>query len=102
MHKLVVNGGKRLMGTISVSGAKNVALKALVAACLTDEEVIIENIPHISDFMVMVKIIRDLGGKAEIKDHAVYIQVIKFKKEKVSLEEAAKIRASAMFIAPLL
>ncbi|MDE2588620.1 MAG: UDP-N-acetylglucosamine 1-carboxyvinyltransferase, partial [Patescibacteria group bacterium] len=45
MEKFVVTGGKKLHGTISVSGAKNVALKALVAACLTEEEVIIENVP---------------------------------------------------------
>lgn len=102
MKKLIINGGKRLTGTISVSGAKNVALKALVAACLTDEEVIIENIPHISDFMVMVKIIKDLGGLVNIRDHTASIRVKKFKKEKITLDEAAKIRASVMFIAPLL
>ena len=102
MEKLVINGGKRLMGSISVSGAKNVALKALVAACLTDEEVIIENIPLISDLMVMVNIIRELGGKVEIKDHAVSVRLKIFKKEKITLEDAAKIRTSAMFMAPLL
>lgn len=102
MEKLIVNGGKRLAGNISVSGAKNVALKALVAACLTDEEVIIKNIPLISDFMVMVNIIRELGGTVKIKDHAAYVKVPTIKNEKISLEEGAKIRASAMFMAPLL
>ena len=102
MEKLVINGGKRLVGSISVSGAKNVALKALVAACLTDEEVIIENIPLITDFMVMVNIIRQLGGTVRIEDHKAYIRVGEFKNEKITLEEAAKIRASAMFMAPLL
>jgi len=102
MEKLVINGGKRLMGTISVSGAKNVALKALVAACLTDEEVIIENIPLISDFMVMVNIIRSLGGTVKIRDHTAYVQVKILKLKKISLEEAAKIRTSAMLMAPLL
>lgn len=51
MEKFIVNGGKKLRGTVSVSGAKNAALKALVAACLTDEKVIIDNIPLISDFL---------------------------------------------------
>ena len=90
------------MGTISVSGAKNVALKTLVAACLTDEEVIIENIPLISDFMVMVNIIREFGGTVKIKDHIAYIQVKSLKLKKISLEEAAKIRTSSMLMAPLL
>lgn len=102
MEKLTVNGGKRLMGTISVSGAKNVALKTLVAACLTDEEVIIENIPLISDFMVMVDIIRGLGGKVVIKDHTVSVRVKNIIDNKIALEDAAKIRTSAMFMAPLL
>jgi len=102
MEKIIVNGGKKLKGIISVSGAKNVALKAMVAACLTDEEVIIKNVPLISDFMVMVEIIRELGGEVRIIDHVVYVRMKNFKKEKISLEEAAKIRTSAMFLSPLL
>ncbi|MDZ4227821.1 MAG: UDP-N-acetylglucosamine 1-carboxyvinyltransferase [Candidatus Levybacteria bacterium] len=102
MEKIIVNGGKKLTGAITVSGAKNVALKAMVAACLTNKEVLIKNVPLISDFMVMVEIIKELGGKAEIKDHVVHIHMEKFKKVKISLDEAAKIRTSAMFLAPLL
>jgi UDP-N-acetylglucosamine 1-carboxyvinyltransferase len=102
MEKFIINGGRRLKGVVSVSGAKNVALKALVAACLTDEEVIIKNVPLISDFMVMVEIIRELGGEVKIKGHVATIQMKKFKKERISLDEGAKIRTSAMFMAPLL
>lgn len=102
MEKLIVNGGKNLIGTIAVSGAKNVALKAMVAACLTDQEVIIRNVPLISDFMVMVEIIKELGGEVKIVDHVAYVRMMKFKKEKILLEEAAKIRTSAMFLSPLL
>jgi len=102
MEKLIINGGKRLMGAISVSGAKNVALKTLVAACLTEEEVIIENIPLISDLMVMVNIIRSLGGTIKISDHTASIQVKDLGLKKIPLEEAAKIRTSAMLMAPLL
>lgn len=102
MEKIIINGGKKLAGTITVSGAKNVALKAMVAACLTDQEVIIKNIPLISDFMVMAEIIRELGGKVKIVDHIAHVHMKEFKKDKISLEEAAKIRTSAMFLAPLL
>ncbi len=102
MEKIVIKGGKKLTGNIFVSGAKNVALKALVAACLTDEEVVIKNIPLISDFMVMVAIIKELGGEVKIEGHTAYVRMKKFKKEKISLDEAAKIRTSAMFLSPLL
>ena len=90
------------MGSVGVSGAKNVALKAMVAACLTDEEVIIKNVPLISDFMIMVEIIRELGGEVKIVDHVAHVHMREFKKEKISLDEAAKIRTSAMFLSPLL
>lgn len=102
MEKIIINGGRKLTGTIGVTGAKNVALKAMVAACLTDQVVTIKNVPLISDFMVMVEIIRELGGAVRIVDHVAYIHMKKFKKEKILLEEAAKIRASAMFLSPLL
>lgn len=102
MEKIIINGGRRLTGTIGVSGAKNVALKAMVAACLTDQKVLIKNIPLISDILVMVEIIRELGGEVRIVDHEAHVHMEKFKKEKILLEEAAKIRTSAMFLSPLL
>ncbi len=102
MDKLVINGGKKLTGNIAVSGAKNVALKALVAACLTDEQVVIKNIPLISDFFVMVDIIKELGGDVVIADHTAAVTVKKFAKADISLEEASYIRTSSMFLAPLL
>lgn len=102
MEKIVIKGGRKLTGRIGVSGAKNVALKALVAACLTDEKVIIKNIPLISDFKVMVDIIKQLGGQAHINDHSITVEAKNFNKDKITLDEAAKIRTSAMFMAPLL
>lgn len=102
MEKFIVNGGKRLKGTVSVSGAKNAALKALVAACLTDEKLIINNIPLISDFFVMAEIIKELGGEISIKDHKAVVQLKKIRKNKITLDKAALVRTSSMFLAPLL
>ncbi|HUD04914.1 MAG TPA: UDP-N-acetylglucosamine 1-carboxyvinyltransferase [Patescibacteria group bacterium] len=102
MNKLVINGGKRLSGEVSVLGSKNVALKILVAACLTEDEVIVKNVPLISDFMVMVEIIRNLGGIVKFNDHNVSIRLENFASEKISLDKAAEIRTSYMFLAPLL
>ena len=102
MEKLIIRGGKKLVGKVVISGAKNVALKTLVAACLTEEEVVIKNVPLVSDFIVMLNIIKELGGEVKIKDHEVRIRVKQLKKNKITLDEAAKIRTSAMFMAPLL
>ncbi len=102
MEKFVITGGKNLKGTVQVSGAKNVALKALIAACLTDEKIVIHNVPLISDFFTMVDIIKELGGTVELTDHTITVQVSNFTKHELSLDTAAKIRTSFMFLAPLL
>lgn len=102
MDKFVVSGGKKLSGRTHVSGSKNVALKAIVAACLTSEKVVIENVPLITDLLIMADIVEELGGVIEIKDHTAYIQMGEFKKTRISLERAVEIRTSAMFMAPLL
>lgn len=102
MEKFIVRGGKKLHGQVGVSGAKNVALKALVAACLTEEEVVVKNIPLISDFFIMVDIIKEFGGTVVIDDHTARIRVQQIKKPKISLDKAAEVRTSSMFLAPLL
>ena len=102
MDKLVVVGGKKLQGTVLVSGAKNVALKALVAACLTEEEVVIKNVPLISDFFVMIDIMKDLGIAITLTDHTATISAKAITTHEISLEKAALARTSSLFIAPLL
>lgn len=102
LEKMIIQGKNKLTGTISVSGSKNVALKVLVAACLTDEEVVIENVPLITDFKIMAEIIEELGGSVKINDHSISIRIKKFKTEKITLDKAAEIRTSFMFLAPLL
>ncbi len=102
MEKFIINGGRKLTGTARVSGAKNVATKALVAACLTSEEVIIKNIPHISDFYVMIDIIKEIGGEVKITENQISVKIPKITKTTIALERAAEIRPSAMFMSPLL
>lgn len=102
MEKYTVTGGNILSGTTSASGAKNVALKALVASCLTADEVIIDNIPLISDLHIMVQIIRGLGGDVILDDHTAKVTMKAFKKHAIPLDAAAEVRTSSLFIAPLL
>ncbi len=102
MDKFIINGGRKLTGATSVAGSKNVALKALVAACLTSENVTIENIPLISDLFIMTDIIEELGGYIDTLDHTITVRVEEFSKTKIGLDRAAEIRTSALFMAPLL
>ncbi len=102
MDKFIITGGKKLKGEVSVSGAKNAALKALVAACLTDEPVTIHNVPLIADFFVMLDIMKELGVQASLHDHTVKVHAKKFAHSSIPLDKAALARTSSMFIAPLL
>jgi UDP-N-acetylglucosamine 1-carboxyvinyltransferase len=102
MEKFIVQGGNKLKGEVAISGAKNAALKALIAACLTDEEVTIKNAPLISDLRNMIKIIKDLGGEVNLSGHSVRIKMRAINNHKLSLDTAARMRTSFMFIVPLL
>ncbi len=102
MEKFVIRGGKKLQGEATVSGAKNAALKLLVAACMTDEKVTLHNVPQISDIYVMIEIIKELGGEVEHNGHTVTITMKKFAHSSIPLDKAALVRASSLFIAPLL
>lgn len=102
MDKYTIRGGKKLSGEVTVTGAKNAALKALVAACMTDEEVRIHNVPLISDFFVMLDIMKDLGGEVKISGHTVVVRMKDFSHFSIPLDKAVLARTSSMFIAPLL
>ena len=102
MEKFVIKGGKPLTGNLTVGGAKNVVLKVLVAACLTDEPVTIHNVPNISDVHTMIEIMQNLGGEVKIDGSTVTVQMKAFRTHMISLDQAAHIKTSSMFLAPLL
>lgn len=102
MKKYIITGGRKLKGEVDIPGAKNVALKAIVAACLTSEKVVINNVPLISDVYVMLDLVREIGGKVNIADHTVSISLEEIKSHTIPLEAGAKIRTSTLFLAPLL
>ena len=62
MDKFVIRGGNPLLGTVRVSGAKNAALPAMAAAILTDEPVILENIPQVRDIETTRKLLAAMGA----------------------------------------
>jgi len=66
MDKLVVRGGNPLLGTVRISGAKNAALPCMAAALLTDEPVILENIPQVRDIETTRKLLAAMGAEVEL------------------------------------
>lgn len=68
MEKIVIHGGKRLSGKIQISGAKNSVLPIMAASLLTEEEVVVRNVPWLGDVQIMAQIMRCIGCEAEYKN----------------------------------
>jgi UDP-N-acetylglucosamine 1-carboxyvinyltransferase len=103
MSEYHINGGIPLNGTIKVSGNKNAALPCIAAALLTDEPVILRNIPDIEDVHVMLEVFTALGGEVEtLAPNTIKLRLLNIKAAGIPQEQAKKIRASILFAGPLL
>ena len=72
-NSFVVKGGVPLKGTISLEGAKNVALKVVVAALLFDKPITLRNIPNIKDIRELFELFKEIGVKVDFNDNIVHI-----------------------------
>src|SRR5215204_4092787 len=103
MEKLVIEGGVPLSGTVVPAGNKNAALPLLAACLLTDEQVVLHNVPHIRDTEALIALLEDLGVKVERRDgNTVALQADAVTKTEVDPALAEKIRASFLVAGPLL
>lgn len=103
MDKFVINGGKRLIGSVEISGAKNAVLAILPAAILADEPCIIENVPNIRDVSIILRILYEMGAVVKsINKSTVYIDGTKISDYVVPYEMARQLRASYYFLGTLL
>ncbi|HET7434196.1 MAG TPA: UDP-N-acetylglucosamine 1-carboxyvinyltransferase [Thermoanaerobaculia bacterium] len=103
MERFIVEGGRRLEGSIRPGGNKNAALPILAACLLTDSPVILRNLPDIQDVRVMLKIIEDLGATVEKLEANVFQITAKGDlKTEPDPELSRKIRASILLAGPLL
>jgi len=103
MSEYIIDGGAPLNGTVKASGNKNAALPCIAAALLTDEPVILRNIPEIEDVQVMLEIYTSLGGSVEaLGPNAYCLRLGNITDSMIPVEQAKKIRASILFAGPLL
>ena len=68
MDKLLITGGKRLVGDIQISGAKNAALPILAATLLADSPVIVSNVPHLRDVTTMIELLGRMGASVTVDE----------------------------------
>ncbi|MDR0645328.1 MAG: UDP-N-acetylglucosamine 1-carboxyvinyltransferase [Treponema sp.] len=103
MKQYRIEGGYSISGTIKASGNKNAALPCIAAALLTDETVILRNIPDIEDVRVMLDVFRALGGKVKKTEKGVFrLNAENIHSSQIPYEHAKNIRASILFAGPLL
>ncbi len=107
MASFIVEGGHRLHGSITPQGAKNEALQVLCATLLTEEEVIIRNLPDILDVNNLIDLLRSIGVKVEKVEHGAYRFCAKqlnidYLHSTEFLSKCNKLRGSVMLIGPLL
>jgi UDP-N-acetylglucosamine 1-carboxyvinyltransferase len=103
MRKALVTGGKRLNGTVAISGSKNAALPILAASILLHGETTITNVPNLLDVISMIRILRALGLRAEyFEPDTVKIYTNGSVKHVAPYELVTKMRASFFIIGPIL
>ena len=105
MDKFVVRGGNPLLGTIKVSGAKNSALPCMAAAILTEDELVLENIPQVQDIETERKLLVSMGAEVQLgygrAQHRTTIQCAVLSDPVAKYEIVKTMRASSLVLGPL-
>ena len=103
MEQYIIKGGTPLVGEVEIGGAKNAALPILAAAIMTDETVLIDNLPDVNDINVLLDALSGIGATVQrIDKHTVRINGSGVRDEDIEYDQIKKIRASYYFIGALL
>lgn len=102
MEKLMISGGRPLRGTVQISGAKNSAIALLPAAILAESEVVLDNLPHLSDVAVYSEILEELGATVVWKDGQIRIDPSRIQSIPMPNGPVKKLRASYYMMGALL
>ena len=103
MSQFIIKGGIPLAGEVNIGGAKNAALGILAATIMTDEDVVIENLPDVRDINVLLEALMQIGARVDrIDRHTVRINTGDIHQVRVEDEYMRKIRASYYFLGALL
>jgi UDP-N-acetylglucosamine 1-carboxyvinyltransferase len=103
MPKFVVEGGRPLNGSIRPAGNKNAALPIIAATLLTEEEVVLENVPDIRDVRTLLELLAVLGAEVEwLGDNRVRVRAEEVGVNDLDAGMAARIRASILLAGPML
>lgn len=104
MSKFIIEGDQPLNGEIKIAGNKNAALPIICATLLTDEKVVLKNVPRISDITVLLRILKSLGSKIKYEDKGAVLKIDNSNLNYKSLDKdlVGKFRGSVLLMGPLL
>ena len=102
MDRARIRGGNRLVGRIPVSGAKNAALPLMAAALLTDEPLILDNVPRLSDTGSMRDLLASLGTEVDVNGSGLRLSSWQISDTEAPYDVVRKMRASILVLGPLL
>ena len=102
MSRLIIHGGKPLAGEIVASGNKNAVLPAIAASMLTDEEVVLENVPEIRDVDRMLEIVAHLGADVARDGTSLRIRAENIRETQIPRHLCQVTRTSFLFVVPML
>ena len=104
MQKLEIKGGKKISGTIAISGSKNATLPILAATILTNHKIVIKNIPIVRDVETMALLLSTIGSSVKLNKEKKKIEILNKKKLKTfaSYNLLKTMRAGVLVLGPLL
>ncbi|MGW8271882.1 MAG: UDP-N-acetylglucosamine 1-carboxyvinyltransferase [Thermodesulfovibrionales bacterium] len=102
MDRLLIRGGRRLKGTVSISGAKNAALPVLAATILSPGKHSVINVPLLRDIRTMASLIETLGAEVSLRDSVASVDSSGINKHAAPYELVKTMRASVVVLGPLL
>jgi UDP-N-acetylglucosamine 1-carboxyvinyltransferase len=102
MDKLVIEGGRRLSGSVTISGAKNACLPILAATLLSDDVSVIKNIPALRDMSTMLKILKNFGAAVKQDGDTITVEPKGYTKYTAPYDLVSTMRASICVLGPLL
>ena len=103
MDKFIINGGKRLQGTVNISGAKNAAVAIIPAAILADGPCTLYNVPEINDVSIDLRILTEMGADVKILNkNTIRVDATHIRDVVVPYEMARSMRASYYFLSTML
>lgn len=101
-HRFLVTGGKKLEGIVKVSGSKNAALPIIAASLLTNEQVVLHDVPDIADISTMEHILHYIGVETDFDGNTFKLKASAPANLEIEHELVSKLRGSSLFLGPLL